>query len=57
MNQLMNFFFIVKNDIHDIFFNKSYNLCYGEFLKHFKNVDIVAVKTPYFIKKKLIMLI
>ena len=43
--------YIVKTNIYDTFFNKSYNLCYGKFLKHFKNVDIVAVKTPSFIKK------
>ena len=30
---------------------KNHNLCYGVFLKHFPNVEIVAVKTPSFIKK------
>ena len=37
------------NIIH--FFYKSYNLCYGLFLKYFKNIDIIAVKTPSFIKE------
>ena len=27
------------------------HIIYGKFLKHFKNIDIVAVKAPSFIKE------
>jgi hypothetical protein len=46
--------YIVENKKHNLFFNKKYNLCYGKFLKHFKNnknIKIVSVKTPSFIKQ------
>jgi hypothetical protein len=43
--------YIVKNNTYDAFFNKSYNLCYGKFLEQFQIVNVVAVKTPSFIKK------
>ena len=32
-------------------FNKVYNLVYGKFLNHFKNVEILAFKEPSSIKK------
>ena len=46
--------YIVENNKHNLFFNKKYNLCYGKFLKHFKNnknIKILSVKTPSFIKQ------
>ena len=43
--------YIIKNNKLNLFFNKQYNLCYGKYLKHFSNLEIVAVKTPSFIKQ------
>ena len=43
--------YIIENTSLNMFFNKKYNLCYGKFLSQFKNVKIVAVKTPSFIKQ------
>ena len=43
--------YIIKNDKLNLFCNKKYNLCYGKYLKHFKNLEIMAVKTPSFIKQ------
>ena len=35
----------------NMFFHKKHSLCYGKFLKHFKNVIITAYKQPSFINK------
>ena len=43
--------YIVENDSLNTFFNKKLNLCYGKFLKKFKDIKIMAVKTPSFIKQ------
>ena len=43
--------YIIENTSLNMFFNKKYNLCYGKFLSQFKNVKIIAVKTPSFIKQ------
>ncbi len=43
--------YIIKSKNMNLFFNKNYNLCYGKYLKHFDNLEIVAVKTPSFIKQ------
>ena len=42
--------YVVENKSLNTFFNKTYNLCYGKFLKKF-DVKIIAVKSPSFIKQ------
>lgn len=46
--------YIIETDKQNLFLNKKYNLCYGIFLKKIikhKNIKILAVKTPSFIKQ------
>jgi hypothetical protein len=43
--------YVVKAKAGNLFFNKTFNLCYGKFLKKFKGVDVIAVKHPSFVKK------
>jgi hypothetical protein len=43
---------VKKEAKHHMFLNKRHNLCYGQFLRDIvKEVDILAVKQPSFIKK------
>ena len=43
--------YIVKSKNLSMMFNKVYNLVYGKFLNHFKDVEILAFKEPSSIKK------
>jgi len=47
----LNSLYIVKAKCGNLFFNKPFNLCYGQFLKKFPDVEILAVKDPSFVKK------
>ena len=47
----LNNLYIVKVQACNLFFNKTYNLCYGKFLWHFKDVEIIAFKAPSFVKR------
>ena len=47
----LNNLYIVKVQACNLFFNKTYNLCYGKFLWHFKDVEIIAFKAPSFMKR------
>ena len=48
----LNNLYIVKAKVGNLFFNKTYNLCYGKFICEFKNnVSIIAYKRPSFVKK------
>jgi len=51
MNQLKNLVYILLKIIFMIHFLINHIIYVGKFLKHFKNIDIVAVKTPSFIKE------
>ena len=44
--------YYVKGKVKNIFFNKTYNLTYGKFLKHYADVvEIIYYKTPSNVKK------
>ena len=48
----LNSLYIIKAKIGNLFFNKTYNLCYGMFISEFINdVEIIAYKSPSFMKK------
>ena len=47
----LNNLYVVKPKQCNLFFNKTFNLCYGKFLVHFKDVEILAFKAPSFVKK------
>ena len=46
----LNNLYVVKAKVGNLFFNKTFNLCYGKFLKKFKDVEVLAVKHPSFVK-------
>ena len=47
----LNLYIVSGTESNKLFFNKTRNLCYGAFLKHFPDVKIHAVKKPSFTKK------
>jgi hypothetical protein len=47
----LNSLYIVKAKAGNLFFNKTFNLCYGKFLKKFKDLAALAVKHPSFVKE------
>ena len=48
----LNNLYIVKASSGNLFFNKTYNLCYGRFIREFKDgVLIIAYKSPSLVKK------
>jgi hypothetical protein len=42
--------YIIKATRFDLFLNKTYNLCYGMFLKNLTNIEIIAFKQPSLIQ-------
>jgi hypothetical protein len=48
----LNNLYIVKVESGNLFFNKTYNLCYGKFISEFlAEAQIIAYKSPSFVKK------
>ena len=48
----LNDLYIVKVKSGNLFFNKTYNLCYGKFIREFlADAQIIAYKSPSFVKK------
>ena len=43
--------YIVQTSVSDLFLNKTYNLCYGLFLKELKNITIISYKEPSNLKE------
>ena len=43
--------YVVQPSVNDLFLNKTYNLCYGLFLKQLKNVNIISYKEPSNLKE------